>query len=834
MLESTVKAVLGPTNTGKTHLAVDRLCAHSSGIMGFPLRLLAREIYDRVVKIKGAKHVALITGEERIAPAGAQWLLCTTESIPMDKDVAFVAIDEIQLGSDFERGHIFTDRLLNARGREETMLLGSESVKPLIHALLPEAEIITRPRFSKLSFTPPKKLSRLPARSAIVAFSVEEVYAIAEMLRQSRGGAAVVMGALSPRTRNAQVKMYQDGEVDYLVATDAIGMGLNMDVGSVYFASLSKFDGRRQRRLSVAEMAQIAGRAGRHQRDGHFGTLTGSDTFSPEDIDRIENHQFRKIDYLFWRNSAPDYQSIDALIASLEIQPEHPRLRSAPEADDLVILKLLADETDVRLAARSPEMIMTLWETCRLPDFQKLGPNFHAQLISRIFRHLSSGEGHFPEHMFADQLARLDSIQGDVSAVAARIAVARTWAYIAQRAHWLNDPEKWRLRTTALEEKLSDALHAKLTERFVDKRTKMLVQTAARPLSSLTTSVDADGTVHVENQLIGRLIGFHFSIDPLASPADRKRLMAAAEKHLTKELASRAVKLSDAADRDILIRSDPGTKVSLHWDGSEIARITSGRSLLTPTVALDPAIMKLDVGYVSVIKSRLYDWLDVRIKSHLSPLFALEATVINADTSPALRALAAELKHRGGIIARDLVEDTVVDLSIEDRRLVRRAGVIIGSLDIFHPALIKPEAARWRVMLHAALCGNVMPPLPMPGLGLLDRPTPELAQAAQIAGYRRFGHQMLRIDLLERIARKVHDQRSGRQPFVPDPQLATTLGIGEATLEQIMRALGFAPVRSEQTTQWRWHGVKRQRRPVRITSNPAFSALSDWNKSTNI
>ncbi|MFM9851708.1 MAG: helicase-related protein [Sphingomonadaceae bacterium] len=827
MDNSTLKAILGPTNTGKTHLAVERLCAHSSGIIGFPLRLLAREIYDRVVKIKGARNVALITGEERIAPPDAKWLLCTTESMPLEKDVAFVAIDEVQLGNDPERGHIFTDRLLNSRGREETMLLGSESLKPLIRSLLPKTEIITRPRFSKLSFTPPKKLSRLPARSAVVAFSVEEVYRIAEMLRQSRGGAAVVMGALSPRTRNAQVQMYQDGEVDYLVATDAIGMGLNMDVGSVYFASLSKYDGRRQRHLSIAEMAQIAGRAGRHQRDGHFGTITGSDTFLPEEIDRIEDHNFPKVDHLYWRNSDPDYQSIDALIASLEIQPRHPRLRAAPEADDLTILKILAEDTDIREKARSPQRIAALWDICRLPDFQKLGPQFHARLVSRIFGFLSSGDGYLPEHMFADQIARLDSIQGDVSAVAARIAVARTWAYIAQRESWLHNPEKWRLRAIALDEKLSDALHAKLTERFVDKRAKMLIKNAPTAMASLAAVIDDDGTVLVENQMIGRLNGFTFSVDPLTSLVDRKRLAAAAEKHLSWELRSRADKLASTPNSDIMMRTNPGEAITLCWNDIDVAQLARGKSLLAPKIELDAAILKLNATYNALITNRLATWLSEKIANELSSLVRLEQLSMNV-ASTAVRTLVAALIHRGGIIERHEIEESINALNSDERRSFTKAGLVIGSLDIFYPVLLKPRATRLRLALDSVQKGQAMPPLPTAGHCFLARPGLNVAKAAQIAGFRTYGNQMVRIDLLEKIARKAHNRRNGRQPFAADTQIAATFGVGEDTFGRIMRSLGFAQVFVDEVAHWRWSGVKRKSAP-KVPNNPAFSALGDWN-----
>ena len=477
--DHSVVAVLGPTNTGKTHLAIERMCGHSSGMVGFPLRLLAREVYDRVVAQKGKDQVALITGEEKICPPNARWFLCTAESMPMDKEFAFVALDEAQLGADAERGHVFTDRLLRARGRDETMILGSEALRPMLRALVPKAEIIGRPRFSTLSYAGAAKLSRLPPRSAIVAFSAEEVYAVAEMLRRLRGGAAVVMGALSPRTRNAQVQMFQAGEVDYLVATDAIGMGLNMDVAHVAFASLRKFDGRRQRRLTVAEMAQIAGRAGRHQRDGTFGTLAvegGNAAFTEEEVEAIEEHRFPPLDHLYWREGRPDFASVDALVASLERRPQSPVLLAAPQATDLAVLKRLAEEDWVRARTRGAYMVARLWAACGLPDFRKTGAEPHSRLVGRVFRHLSEDGGHIPAPWFAEEIARLDSVQGDVETIADRIAAARTWAYIAHRADWLAEPEKWAERTRALEEKLSDALHQRLTQRFVDRRTAVLMR----------------------------------------------------------------------------------------------------------------------------------------------------------------------------------------------------------------------------------------------------------------------------------------------------------------------------------------------------------------------
>ncbi len=516
-----VTAVLGPTNTGKTHLAIERMCAHSSGIIGFPLRLLAREVYDRVVALKGKERVALVTGEEKIVPKDARWFLCTAESMP-SHDAAFVALDEAQLGADPERGHVFTDRLLRTRGRDETMILGSEALRPMVKALVPDAEIVARPRFSTLTYAGAKKISRLPKRSAIVAFSAEEVYAVAEMLRRLRGGAAVVMGALSPRTRNAQVAMFQAGEVDYLVATDAIGMGLNMDVAHVAFASLHKFDGRRQRRLTVAEMAQIAGRAGRHQRDGTFGAVTeeGPGAFGPEEVLAIEEHRFPRLEHLYWRNGEPDTGSVDALIASLEQRPDHRVLRPAPQALDLGVLKRLADEPGMRERARGGVAVARLWAACGVPDFRKVGLDPHTRFVSRLFGWLSEGTGHIPHQWFADEIARLDTVGGDVETLAGRIASVRTFAYIANRADWLADPALWAERTRAIEERLSDALHAGLTQRFVDKRTTALMRQIGTGAAALPVTIGAQGEVLVEDHPIGRLDGFRFTVASDARAGD--------------------------------------------------------------------------------------------------------------------------------------------------------------------------------------------------------------------------------------------------------------------------------------------------------------------------
>ncbi|MBX9797533.1 helicase-related protein, partial [Sphingomonas sp.] len=631
-----VTAVLGPTNTGKTHLAIERLTGHSSGMIGFPLRLLAREVYDRVVRLKGPAEVALITGEERICPPGARWFLCTAESMPVTRDLAFVALDEAQLGADAERGHVFTDRLLHARGREETMLLGAQALKPMVRALVPEAEIITRPRFSTLTYAGARKLSRLPKRSVVVAFSAEEVYAVAEMLRRLRGGAAVVMGALSPRTRNAQVAMFQAGEVDYLVATDAIGMGLNMDVAHVAFASLRKFDGQRQRRLTVAEMAQIAGRAGRHQRDGSFGALhaEGPGAFTPDEIEAIEQHRFDPLQSLYWRDGAPRLDSIDTLIADLEARPEGEALRPAPEAIDLAVLKRLAELDWVRARVRRPAQVARLWAACGLPDFRKLGVDPHARFVARLFEHLSQGDGHLPADLFARELARLDHLAGDVETIAGRIAAARSWAYIAHRDDWLADPAHWAERTRALEERLSDALHDRLRQRFVDRRTTMLLRQIGGDARALPTLIDGDGTVAVDGEMLGRLEGFRFVVAADARAGDKRLLLAAAEKQLAGEWARRGAALAGAADDALVLFAEPGAAPAIGWGGVMVARLGAGAGVTRPRLTLDRALDCLAPPLRQQVRTRLEIWCAGQIARHV-PALARIAALAGDPAAPA-------------------------------------------------------------------------------------------------------------------------------------------------------------------------------------------------------
>jgi ATP-dependent RNA helicase SUPV3L1/SUV3 len=811
------------------------MCAHSSGVIGFPLRLLAREVYDRVVQLKGANQVALITGEERIVPPGARYVLCTAESMPvrtgrgdrpaegpLPADFAFAAIDEAQLGIDPERGHVFTDRMLRARGREETLILGSATLKPMVRQLLPEAEIVSRPRFSTLRYAGAAKLSRLPPRSAVVAFSAEQVYALAEMLRRFKGGAAVVMGALSPSTRNAQVAMFQRGEVDYLVATDAIGMGLNMDVTHVAFAGLEKFDGRRDRRLTIAEMAQIAGRAGRHQRDGSFGTLgLGGDNapeLSDEEVNAIEEHRFRPLDHLYWRSAELDFTTVTDLIASLEAKSDDPLLRPAPLAIDLAVLKLLAE--DPAIAATKSARARKLWAVCGLPDFRKVGPMHHARMVRRLFSYVGEG-GHVPHEWFAAEVARLDNVAGDIEALADRLAGIRSWAYIAQRADWLADPAKWAERTKAVEARLSDALHERLTQRFVDRRTAVLVRDiGARGADALPVTVAADGEVSVGPEPIGHLAGFEFRVDPTARLADKRLLLAAAERRLGDELDRRAAKLCEAPDAEFRLLEEAGG-LAVGWEGQVLARLAPGRSLLEPAVRTARALDRLSAERRTRLRGRLEKWVEGQIARHLPALRALANAAADRKATPGVRALAAMLVDAGGHLPRRAVAALLSALSKEDRHALYRCRVRLGALDVYIQSLLKPAAQQWRAALLAVRSGQPMPRLPEPSAAILDGSADP--RGATLA-FRRLGNDWLRIDLADRLASHAHQvrQHGGDDPV--DRALATSIGLDEATVRHLMAEVGFVP--AGEAWAWRGHRRPRRREPQAPRPGNAFAALA--------
>ena len=833
-----VRAILGPTNTGKTHLAIERMCGHSSGVIGFPLRLLARAVYDRVVAMKGEKQVALLTGEERIVPPSARYFLCTAESMPvtgvgehhhdsdMQRDFAFAAIDEAQLGIDPERGHVFTDRMLRAWGREETLILGSESLKPIVRELLPKAEIVTRPRFSTLRYGGSVKLSRLPPRSAVVAFSAEQVYALAEMLRRFRGGAAVVMGALSPATRNAQVAMFQRGEVDYLVATDAIGMGLNMDVTHVAFAGLEKFDGRRERRLTIAEMAQIAGRAGRHQRDGSFGTLgltQESGGFTDGEIEAIEDHRFRPLDFVYWRNADLDFTDVRALIASLERKPDDPMLRPAPEAIDLAVLKLIAE--DPAIVARKGVQARRLWAVCGLPDFRKVGPMHHARMVRRLFSYIGEG-GHVPHEWFAAEVARLDNMSGDIEALADRLAGIRSWAYIAHRADWLKEPPKWAERTREVEARLSDALHERLTQRFVDRRTAVLVRDiGARGSDALPVTVSADGEVSVGPEPIGHLSGFEFRVDPSTRLADKRLLLAAAERRLGDELERRATALIEEPDETFSLATEENGGIGVAWGEHILARLAAGRSLLEPALRTARALDRLSAQSRATLRARLERWVEAQVQRHLHPLEQLAAAATDPASSPGVRALAAMLTDAGGLLPRKTALSAISHLEQADRQALHKLRVRLGPLDVFLPPLLKPAAQQWRAALLSVRQGQSMPVLPAAGAATLG---PDADPRGAALAYRRAGRTWVRVDLADRLASHARKVRSAGGTEPVDAELATSIGLDEEALGRLMNDIGF----TRAGDAWRWRGRRSPRRDQRGSTSHAFAELAKLKKKT--
>ncbi len=777
--ERRVTAVLGPTNTGKTYLAMERMLGHRTGMIGFPLRLLARENYDRARRLKGAGAVALVTGEERILPAHPAYFVCTVESMPLDRRVGFLAVDEIQMAADPERGHLFTHRLLHARGEDETMFLGADTVRPLLRKLVPEAEVIGRPRFSTLNYAGPKKLTRLPPRSAAVAFSAADVYAIAELIRRQRGGTAVVMGALSPRTRNAQVAMYQAGEVDYLVATDAIGMGLNMDLEHVAFAALRKYDGRVPRRLTAAELAQIAGRAGRHMNDGSFGTTAEVGPLEPEIVEAIENHRFDPLAALFWRNHDLDFRSPAHLARSLGRRPERDGLTRAREAEDQQALAALIRDDEAMRLAQGRGRVELLWEVCQIPDFRKMLTDAHARLLGQIFRHLAA-DGRLPEDWVARQVASLDRTEGDIDTLIGRIAHVRTWTYISYRPDWLADAAHWQERTRAIEDRLSDALHERLTQRFVDRRQAVLVR-RMKGGGRLLGAVAEDGEVTVEGQPVGRLEGFRFVPDRAAGQAERRSLVASARRALLgREIPARLKRCEEAED-DAFALTAAGY---IAWKGASVGRLSGGASPLAPRVEAYASDL-LEGPARERLRRRLAQWFDRLLRRRLAVLCQAR----EAPLAGAARGLVFQLVERLGAIPRGDGAAQVDALGPRDRRALARLGLRLGTESIWIAGPGQPGAAALAALLWSIHRQQPLPVLPAgrPASFAAEDVPAELCLAL---GYRRMGRLAVRLDALERLA-KAARQLARQGPFAATEALRATIGCALPELGDVLAALGY-------------------------------------------
>jgi ATP-dependent RNA helicase SUPV3L1/SUV3 len=754
-----VTAVLGPTNTGKTHLAIERMLAHSSGVIGLPLRLLAREVYNRAVERVGADAVALITGEEKIKPPNPRFWVATVEAMPRDLDVAFVAVDEIQLAADFERGHVFTDRMLHRRGREETLVLGAATMRQIVERLLPGVSVVSRPRLSQLTFAGEKKLTRLPRRSAIVAFSAEDVYGIAELVRRQRGGAAVVLGALSPRTRNAQVELYLSGQVDYLVATDAIGMGLNLDVDHIAFASDRKFDGYQFRKLNPAEMAQIAGRAGRAMRDGTFGTSGRCPPFEPELVQALESHTFEPVKLVQWRNSDLDFSSVGALQATLAMAPTESALARAPVAEDILVLDHAARDDDVRGMMTTGADVERLWDVCQLPDYRKIAPANHAELVVTLYGFLQR-DGAIKTDWFAHQIATADRTDGDIDTLSTRIAHIRTWTYAANRPDWLADPEHWQGVARAVEDRLSDALHERLTERFVDRRTSVLMR-RLRENATFDPEFNKTGEVVVEGHVIGRLDGFVFVPDSSSGGSEAKTLQNAAQKALVGEIAARAVRLAEARDEQFVLASD-GT---LRWTGAAVGKLYAGEEVLHPRVRL-VVDEHLTGAPRDAVETRLAAFVKSHIDKLLGPLSQLGAA---EDVTGMARGVAFQLVEALGVLDRQRVADEVKGLEQPARASLRKYGVRFGAYHIYLPGLLKPAPRALALQLwalrHDGPQTQTEALLQLAGSGRTSIPADSTIDAVlyRTAGYRVCGERAVRVDILERLADLIRPALSWRE-----------------------------------------------------------------------
>jgi len=796
-----VNAVLGPTNTGKTHFAIERMVAHGSGMIGLPLRLLAREVYTRVVERVGVKNVALVTGEEKISPPNARFSVCTVEAMPRETKVAFVAIDEIQLAGDLERGHIFTDRLLHLRGREETLLLGSATMKSILIQLLPGITIVERPRLSQIFYAGQKKITRLPQRTAIVAFSADEVYAIAELIRRQRGGAAVVLGALSPRTRNAQVGLYQEGDVDYLVATDAIGMGLNLDVDHVAFAQDRKFDGYQFRNLNPGELGQIAGRAGRHIKDGTFGVTGRVDPFDDELVERLETHQFDPVKVLQWRTEKFDFSSIAGLQRSLDAVPRVEGLTRALPATDQQALEYLSRYPEISDITDRPERVEKLWEACALPDYRRITPAQHADLIQSLYFDLVR-RGTVNEDFLGEQVRRADRTDGEIDTLSARIAQIRTWTYVSNRPGWLADPTHWQEKTREIEDRLSDALHERLTKRFVDRRTSVLMK-RLRENAMLEAEISVNGDVFVEGHAMGQLSGFRFTpISGMDGP-DAKAVQAAAYKALALEFEARAARLHASGNSDLAIGSDG----LVRWVGDPVARLTGTDHILHPRVILlaDEQLTGIARDHVA---ARVERFVNHHISTVLKPLDDLSRA---EDLQGLAKGLAFQLVENLGVLFRRDVADDVKTLDQDGRASMRRYGVRFGAYHIFMPALLKPAPAELITLLWALKndgldkpgYGDLIPVLAAGRTSVVTDPSFE-RMFYKLAGFRFLGKRAVRIDILERLADLIRPllQWKPGSPARPDgaydgrrftttTAMLSILGATPDDMEEILKGLGY-------------------------------------------
>ena len=812
MTKNKITAVLGPTNTGKTFLAIETMLSFESGMIGFPLRLLAREVYDKIIQKIDPKKVALITGEEKIIPSNAKYFLCTVESMPIDKNLEFVAVDEIQMCSDNERGHIFTDRLLNLRGEKLTMFMGSSTIKKLISKLDEDVEFINKERLSKLTYVGHKKISRIERKSAIIAFSAEEVYAIAELIRRQKGGAAIVMGSLSPKTRNAQVNLYQSSDVDYLVATDAIGMGINMDLDNVYFSNLKKYDGKKLRRLNLAEIGQISGRAGRYLNDGVFGLTGDCGEINAEEVNLIENHKFEEIRTLFWRNSNLNFSSTSSLLKSLEERPNKDWLRRIQECEDEKVLKYFLKDFRDQKIIQNENGLKLLWECCQIPDFVKKNYGHHLEVVNKIFGFLNSKEGKITNNYIKQQLSLLNKLDGNVDSISNRIANVRTWSYVSNKVNWVENQDYWVERTKLLEDKLSDRLHEELTKSFIDKRASVLARGLKKDIT-FDTQILENGKVMINNQFIGQLKALKLELDLKigALDTDIKSLKKAARKTVGPEILNRIEQIK----RTGLVELKDDFKIYL--ERYPIANLSPGKDYLNPELSLviDDMVESSDQLQLS---NYLMNWLNNKIKDDLKSLIDLKQIKIN---NPSIRALAYQLYENNGVIKREDVSNFLNNLGQEERRVLRELGVKFGRYHIFLYKLFKPNAVSLRIALwrnYHQKYFQLKPP--KFGLNFLEHKNPENKNFMLLCGFEKFDQFFVRIDILERLFVKIMNSNpENKNEIKLIPEMLNLLGCSKDSFIKLIQKMNYKTFEKNDETYFKYAPVKKFKKNYKFKSN---------------
>ncbi len=823
MTKNKISAVLGPTNTGKTHLAIETMLSFESGMIGFPLRLLAREVYDKVVQKTGLNHVALITGEEKIIPSNAKYFLCTVESMPIDKDLDFVGVDEIQMCADHERGHIFTERLLNMRGKKLTMLMGSNTIRNIISKLDGDIEFINRNRLSKLSYVGHKKISRINRKAAIIAFSAEEVYAIAELIRRQKGGAAIVMGSLSPKTRNAQVELYQSGDVDFLVATDAIGMGINMDLDHVYFSNLKKFDGRKLRKLNLSEIGQIAGRAGRYMNDGNFGSTGDCKEINAEEVELIESHNFEEIQSLFWRNSNLNFNNPTQLIESLDEKPNQKWLRKIHECEDERALKYFLKDRNVINTEFDTQTLKLLWECCQIPDFVKKTYGNHYEVISNVFRYLNSKKGGISEDFMRLQLIKLDKLEGNVDSLSNRIANVRTWSYVSNKSNWVENQEYWIEKTKTLEDKLSDRLHEELTKTFIDKRASVLARGLKQDMK-FDTKILLNNDVMIDDQFIGKINGLKLELDLKkgALETDIKSLKKAARQTVGPELKKRIDIITETSS--VELKND----FKIYWNKSPIGRISPGKDYLNPNIELIVDDI-LEQNQRQRLMAFLTKWLKDKINLTLKSLIDLKFL---KDKNSSIKALAYQLYENNGVIKREQVFEYLKTLGQNERKTLRNLGVKFGRYHVFLYKLIKPEAVLLRTLLwknYHQKYFDLQPPTF--GLNFLDDKKTQNRNFMLLCGFEKFNNIYVRIDILERLFMKIINFDSNdKREIKMLPEMLNLLGCNKDKFKILLQSMSYKVIERNNEVFFSYSPKKNHKvMNKKFTKESPFGVLKDLN-----